>query len=47
MGSKKHTLKPYGAGLGKVLSRSQYIKENVIAKDADAVGKHRYNIHGK
>tara|TARA_R110000744_G_C18862988_1_gene504234 strand:+ start:254 stop:403 length:150 start_codon:yes stop_codon:yes gene_type:complete len=49
MGSEIHTLKPNSPGLNlvkSIVSKKQGIN-NVIARDADALGKHRYNIHGK
>ncbi len=48
MGSKKHTLKSYGAGLGKVTSggkKGEFI--NVIVRDSKSSGEHQYDKYGK
>jgi hypothetical protein len=50
MGSKKHILKSYGAGQGKVTSggkKGGFIKEDVIVRDSKSSGKHQYDKYGK
>jgi|TARA_R110001592_G_scaffold221275_3_gene476059 hypothetical protein len=49
MGKYMHTLKPQGSGKGSVTSggSSEFFKVNVIARDAAATGKDRYNKNGK
>ena len=44
-----HTLKPEGSGKGSITSggSSEFFKVNVIARDAAATGKDRYNEYGK
>lgn len=44
-----HALKPQGSGKGSVTSggSSEFFKVDVIARDAAATGKDRYNKNGK
>ena len=49
MGSIKHILKSYGAGLGSAVSggkKERYIGENVIVRDAKSSGSNQYDKHG-
>jgi hypothetical protein len=49
MGKYMHTLKPEGSGKGSITSGglNEFFKVNVIARDAAATGKDRYNKYGK
>jgi hypothetical protein len=49
MGKYMHTLKPEGSGKGSITSggSNEFFKVNVIARDAAATGKDRYNKYGK
>jgi len=44
-----HALKPEGSGKSSITSggSSEFFKVNVIARDAAATGKYRYNENGK
>jgi len=49
MGKYMHALKPEGSGKSSITSggSSEFFKVNVIARDAAATGKYRYNENGK
>ena len=44
-----HALKPEGSGKSSITSggSNEFFKVNVIARDAAATGKYRYNENGK
>jgi hypothetical protein len=47
MGSQIHHLKPYGSGLGNVLSGKKFMQENVIVRDSKSSGSNQYDKNGK